>query len=220
MSSFATRRRSSSTSTILTMPLSEYFQPLNPATISLFFLIFFSFDLWGTFIKSLFSKRQLDSSRIINWLIGLGFFSLLWFLLRFFLPPSQLRIALTILVLDLITLPHYLRAGELKKLAVAWWPLKFPLLVIAPFLPAVFIKASLPPYYSDEMAYHFISPAQLAHLTTWRFDGNFYPNLPQVFDSFFTLSFVLTKTYSVARLTHFAILVTAFLFAYATLKKI
>lgn len=202
------------------MPLSEYFQPLNPATISLFFLIFFSFDLWGTFIKSLFSKRQLDSSRIINWLIGLGFFSLLWFLLRFFLPPSQLRIALTILVLDLITLPHYLRAGELKKLAVAWWPLKFPLLVIAPFLPAVFIKASLPPYYSDEMAYHFISPAQLAHLTTWRFDGNFYQSLPQVFDLFFVLTFALTKTYSVVRLTHFAILTTAMMFAFTSLKRL
>ena len=202
------------------MPLSEYFQPLNPATISLFFLLFFSFDLWGTFIKSFFFKRQPDTSRVINWLVGLGFFSLLWFLLRFFLPPNQLRVALTILALDLIALPHYLSSGELKKLATAWWQLKFPLLIIVPLFPAVFIKASLPPYYSDEMAYHFISPAQLAHLSTWRFDGDFYQSLPQVLDLFFVLAFALTKTYSVARLTIFAILATAMLFAFSSFKRL
>lgn len=201
------------------MLLSDFFQPLNPSSIGLFVILFLSFDLWGTLVKFYLIKREPDRSRIINWLIGLGLFSFLWFLLRFFLSPNQFRIALSVLVLDLAALPHYLQTRGLKKLVVAWWQMKIPLLLIVPFLPAVFVKASLPPYYSDEMAYHFISPAQLASLETWRFNGDFYPNLPQVFDLFFVLTFALSKTYALARLTHFAILTTAMMLAFGSLKR-
>lgn len=200
------------------MQLSDYFQPLNLTTFAQYLLLLISFDLSGTFAKSLLIKRQSDDSRIINWLIGLGLFSFVWFLIRFFLPPNQFHVAMSILILDLIALPHYLKAGEFKRLIVSCWRLRFPFLIIIPFLPAVFIKASLPPYYSDEMAYHFISPSQLAHISTWHFDGDFYPNLPQVFDLFFVLVFALTKTYSVARLFIFSTLVTAILFTFSFLK--
>lgn len=201
------------------MLLSDYFQPLNPTTLILFFVLLISFDLWGTFVKSILIKRQSQDGRIINWLIGLGFFSFFWFLSRFFLPPNQLLVASSIVVLDLITLPYYLKSRELGKFIAACWQFRYPFLMIVPFLPAVFVKASLPPYYSDEMAYHFISPSQLLHISTWHFDGDFYPNLPQVFDLFFVLIFSLTKTYSVVRLFIFTSLITSFLFTFSFLKK-
>lgn len=201
------------------MLLSDYFQSLNPLTLALFLLLLLSFDLWGTSVKSLLINRQPDDSRIVNWLIGLGLFSFLWFLIRFLLPPNQLFVTSSILILDIITLPQYVKDGGFKKLITACWQLKLPFLIIVPFLPAIFIKASLPPYYSDEMAYHFISPSQLAHISTWNFDGNFYSNLPQVFDLFYVLVFSLTKTYSIVRLFIFTTLTTSFLFSFSHLKK-
>lgn len=201
------------------MLLSDYFQPLNLTTLILFFVLLISFDLWGTFVKSILIKRQSQDGRIINWLIGLGFFSFFWFLSRFFLPPNQLLVASSIVVLDLITLPYYLKSRELGKFIATCWQFRYPFLMIVPFLPAVFVKASLPPYYSDEMAYHFISPSQLLHISTWHFDGDFYPNLPQVFNLFFVLIFSLTKTYSVVRLFIFTSLITSFLFTFSFLKK-
>lgn len=201
------------------MLLSDYFHPLNPTTLTLFFLLLISFDFWGTFIKSILLKKLSHDSRIINWLMGLGFFSFFWFLIRFFLPPNQLLVASSIILLDLVTLPHYLKSREFTKIFSACWQFRYPILIIAPFLPAVFVKASLPPYYSDEMAYHFISPSQLTHLSTWHFDGDFYPSLPQVFNLFFVLIFALTKTYSVVRLFVFSTLVTAILFTFSFLRK-
>ena len=201
------------------MLLSDYFQPLNLTTLTQFFLLLISFDFWGTFIKSILLKKLSHDSRIINWLIGLGFFSFFWFLVRFFLPPNQLLVASSIILLDLITLPYYLKSKGFSKLISECWRFRYPILIIAPFLPAVFVKASLPPYYSDEMAYHFISPSQLAHISTWHFDGDFYPNLPQVFNLFFVLVFALTKTYSVVRLFIFSTLVTAILFTFSFLRK-
>lgn len=199
--------------------LSDYFQPLNPHTLFYSFLLFVFFDSLGTFVKKFIIKPVAsDSSRILNWLIGFGFFIFVWFVLRFFIPPHQPAVIITILVLSAVALPTYVKNGEFKKALAALWQLKIPLLIIAFFLPAVFVKASLPPYYADEMAYQFIPPYFLKMIDVWRFDGGLYSNVPQLFNTFFNLAFALTKTYSIVRLFHFSILVTAMGYTYQKLK--
>lgn len=99
------------------------------------------------------------------------------------------------------------------------WKLKVPILIIVPFLSAVFVKASLPPYYSDEMAYHYISPLALKLLAPIKYVGDFYADLPRTLDIFWQLVFSLFHTYSVARLFHFTILATSMLYAYAMIRK-
>jgi len=200
--------------------LSDYFQPLNITTLSYYLGLLIFFDILGTFVKKKLISFKQDNSRIINWLIGLSFFVFVWFLLRFFIPPQQTPLILSILGLLSLSLPSYLKNQEHKKILSTIWELKFPLLIIVPFLPAVFVKASLPPYYSDEMAYQFISPSALVDINTWNFVGKFYQNLPRNFNYFFTLAFSLTKTYSVVRLFHFSILVTAIIFAYQKIKNL
>jgi len=198
--------------------LSDYFQPLLPYGFVFYFLIFFFFDALGTFLKKRFISSK-NNSKIINWIIGLGFFIFIWFLASLFIPYSRNNILISILILSLITMPEYIRDGELRKFIVELWSLKIPILIIAPLLPAVFVKASLPPYYSDEMAYHFISPSDLFSLDRIRYTGGLYADLPRIMDLFYSIMFSLTKTYSVARLFHFTILASSMLFSYKILKK-
>src|SRR3989339_1053354 len=77
--------------------LSDYFQPLNIRNILIFIIMIFFFDVVGTFIKKYFIKnRQLsDNTRILNWLIGFGFFIFLWFLAGFLIRPTQLVILIS-----------------------------------------------------------------------------------------------------------------------------
>lgn len=201
------------------LKLSEFYQPLNLSTLSISVFLFVFFDSLGTMVKRfIFRSKNDDVSRILNWLIGFGFFIFVWFILRFFIPPRQSSVLLSIVILFLISLPTYLKDKELHKLFIAVWQLKIPLLVIAPFLPAVFVKASLPPYYADEMAYQFIPPYFRELIDIWRFDGGLYSNVPQLFNTFFNLVFALTKTYSIVRLYHFLILTTAMAYTYLKLK--
>src|SRR3989344_3116393 len=200
------------------MPLSDYFQPLNLQTLLLVFFLWTFFDSWGVMVKRFIDPEGVLTSRIVDWLLGLGIFIFIWFILGFFIAPRPIPVLLSLLALSLVSFPPYLKNKSVLSLLAQLWQLKLPLLIIAAFLPAVFVKASLPPYYSDEMAYHFISPGSLVQLTTWKFNGGVFQNVPRLFDTFFILSFSFAKTYSVARLTHFAILATAMLFAYQRLK--
>ncbi|AKM83703.1 MAG: Uncharacterized protein UR17_C0001G0938 [Candidatus Woesebacteria bacterium GW2011_GWF1_31_35] len=203
--------------------LSDYFQPLNIRNILIFIIMIFFFDVVGTFIKKYFIKnRQLsDNTRILNWLIGFGFFIFLWFLAGFLIRPTQLVILISATFILVLTLPWYIKNKEYVKL-IKQVKILFPFLIIViPLLPAVFVKASLPPYYSDEMAYHFISPytANYQLADVWRFDGGVLNNAPRLIDTFFVLGFSLTKTYSIVRLTLFSILITSIVFVGHFLRK-
>jgi hypothetical protein len=199
--------------------LGDFFQPLNFLTLFYFICLFLFFDFTGTFIKHKLLKISDKGTRIVNWLLGFGFFIFLWFLLSLFITPGRDQILISITVVTIFTLPDYIKNGEYKHLIGEIWNLRTPLLVIAPFLPAVFVKASLPPYYSDEIAYHFISPFTLHTLAPIKYLGGFFSSLPRTLDLFWQLVFTLFHTYSVARLFHFMILVTAILFTYLILKK-
>lgn len=200
------------------LKLGDFFAPLNLYTLIYFLGLVLFFDVLGTFVKKKIVRKN-ASSRIINWLIGFGFFIFVWFILRFFIPPHRSYLLISIAGLFLISLPTYLKQGDYLALFKDLWDKKIVLLIIAPFLPALFVKASLPPYYADEMAYHFLSPSGLAAIEPWNFHGGLYVNLPRVMNLFYDIAFSLVRTYSVARLINFSILATAMLYSYSVLKR-
>lgn len=200
--------------------ITDYFQPLNLKMLAFFFGLFIFFDILGTFIGKKVFKLKVDGvSRILNWLLGFGFFVFVWFLLSMLVVPDPGRILISIGILMIPSLPLYIKDKEYLELIKEIWNLKVPILIIFPFLPAVFVKASLPPYYADEMAYHYISPLTLKLMTPIHYVGGLFSNVPRTLELFWILIFSLLKTYSVARLFHFMFLATSMLYCYSVLKK-
>ncbi len=199
--------------------LSGYFQPLNFVTLSWFIFLFFFFDIVGSYFAKLIFKKEVELLRLINWLIGYGIFIFMWFIVSLFTPYKFLSVILSIVVLLVFSLPSYIKNKTYLPLFRQIWDLKFAILIILPFLPSVFVKASLPPYYADEMAYHFISPGTLNQLSSIKYTGGIYADLPRIQNLFYEISFSLTKTYSVARLFHFTVLATAMIYTFAVLKR-
>lgn len=206
------------------LKLSDFFSPLNLVNFLYFISAIVFFDILGTFIKNFLVREDKANSetRIINWLIGLGFFIFVWFILGFFVIPTQLNIVISILILFAATLPNYLRNRKYLSLFHLAKPLLFPILLVVPIIPATLVKASLPPYVWDEMAYHFISPFVELHRISqyWQFTGDLYMNLPRLMDTLYILSFSVTSTYSVVRLIQFLILITAIFAGYLAIRKL
>lgn len=199
--------------------LSHFFAPLNVLTLSFFILIFIFFDILGTFVKNFFDKRNNSDSRILNWMIGFGVFVFAWFIASLLVPYTQKNILISIFILLSVSLPSYLKSNGFASFFKSFKNVIVPIIIIAPFLPAVFVKASLPPYYGDEMAYHYIPPQVLLDLANVHYTGGLYADLPRNLNLFWEIIFSLTNTYSVARLFHFTILATALIFTYHSLKN-
>ena len=139
--------------------------PFSPATLFHFLvagLILFAFDRLGgrlIWAFSLFARHRSGSSesrstswllRPLYWIIGLGGYSAIWFLLHFFLPFSPLFVLGSLLILVFI--------GKTENLDVlARWVLKsfLYLLALVPILPALWTMISLPPHRWDELRYHY-----------------------------------------------------------------
>lgn len=202
------------------MKLTDFFNPLNFQSLVQYILLFLFFDILGTYAKRyLLKPSESDSTRIINWLIGLGLFVFIWFMISLGVPYTANNILISIGVLTFVSTPYYIKSQAFKSLASDVLRLKLPILLIVPFLPAVFVKSSLPPYYGDEMAYHFISPYSVMHLEALKYRGGLYADLPRLMNMFYEIIFSLTKTYSIARLFHFTILTSSMLYAYKVLSK-
>lgn len=199
--------------------LAEYYQPLNLQLIIFSLLTFLFFDVLG-FVFNLRFIKSPDFLRPVNWLYGIGIFVFIWFLLYFFIPLNSTFIIISACVLVLVSFPSYLRNDGLPSLLSCFKANPWPLIIILPLLPAVFVKASLPPYYFDEMAYQFLSPISIIKQNTWDFwPGGFYQNLPRTLNLFFWLIFSVVKSYSPARFLHFVIYATSMFSIYLWIKK-
>jgi hypothetical protein len=203
--------------------LSDYFQPLNLINILYVLLALIFFDVLGTFVKSFFIKnKKIDTeTRLINWLIGLGFFVFTWFIFGYLVFPGQLSILYSLVILTGISLPYYLLNKSYFPFLKFIKSLGWPILLVLPLLIPTFVKASLPPYAWDEMAYHFVSPYDLLHNISqyWQYNGNIYMNLPRLMDTLYVLSFSVTHTYSVVRFIQFSIFITSIFTAYLLVSK-
>lgn len=200
------------------MKLSNYFQPLLPTNIFVFIFLFIFFDSLGiAFRKKIISNSE--EFRTLDWLIGLGLYIFIWFFLGLYIVPSRNNIVISLAVIGTPVLLYYFKNKYYISLKKTVWDLKLVFILFIPFLFAVFVKSSLPPYQWDEMAYHFISPLQLSKIKTWKFTGNIYSDLPRLMDTLYIITFSLTRTYSVARLIHFNVFFTSLLFSYQILRK-
>jgi len=152
------------------------------------------------------------------WLFGWGTCTFFWFIAHQFVPlKPEWIIALSSLLVG-ISLPTYIKADGWLSLTRALRQGIVPLLLLTPLFPALWVKASLPPYMTDEMAYQLISPYELSVADRWQFSPGIYHVIPKSLNIFFHASFALFRTYSPARIVHFAIVVSAFLGVYEWVK--
>lgn len=196
------------------MELTELFQPLNVFTLTGFGLSFLAFDTIGFFLAGQLQIPLL--LRFGHWLLGLGAFVLVWFILHFFISFLPQYVLITLLLLALGTLPyaviHKSWQSLVREVMTFPWPFVFIALVAKP----LFFHLSLPPRFWDEMAYHYYSPSQLLYEQTWQYEDLFRTNVlylfsmtPRFLDTAYVLMFALTKTYATARLLHFTLFFTS-----------
>ena len=182
--------------------LNEYYHPLNISLVLGAVTIFFFLDVVGWW----FDRKILQSPvflRPVFWIYGLGLFIFYWFLLHFQFTYSPSFIIWSSVPWLIVCLPEYLMKNGWKSLLDFLFLNKLPLFFLSLLIPALFVKSSLPPYLTDEAAYHFISPWEATH-GVWDFNQyRFYVNIPKLLDIFFALPFSIFKTYSVSRLLHF-----------------
>ncbi len=198
--------------------LSEYFRPLSPLLLLISLGLFVYFDVLGVFIDKKFIKSP-SFIRPAIWIYGVGAIVFEWFWLRFLIPIRPNYVLWSLVPLLIIALPSYIKNREWRSLTVF---IKANLLSIMPiliFLPILLVKSSLPPYLTDEMQYHFLSPYE-TYNSTWKIDyESVHPSLPKELDLFFAIPFSLTKTYSPTRLLHFAIFYSSVSAIYAWFKS-
>ena len=200
--------------------LKDYYHPFSFGMSLTLISVLFYLDSLGFWVRREWLKATSSEFRTMDVLLGLGHFVFLWFVLGFFIAPTQIAIAFS-LVCTGIPLQYYsFKKKALKQLVTL--DLLSPaivFLIVARFLNLAFVKSSLPPYYSDEMAYHFISASALTKIDTWHFEGDLYGMLPRLLDTFYLLGFSLTKTQVIGRAVHFIILLSTFIMSFRILKK-
>lgn len=191
------------------MQLNDYYAPLNFINFFVFTLFFLSMDVIGNYWATLLKFPNF--LRSVHWTFGLGLFIFAWFLLHFYLPFQQSYIILSIVVLVSPFVPYYIKNKGIVSLVKVFWEFPFPLIFLLAIAQKIFFLVSLPPYVNDELAYHYVSPAELITRTGWDFNHNinFYYMIPKTLETAFTLMFSLTQTYAAARLLHFMIFFTS-----------
>lgn len=197
--------------------LVDYFKPISPSIFLLFLVFFFTFEMIGFW----FSQKIVHApswTRSIWWAFGLGVFICAWFLVNLFVPITQRSVLLVLFTLVIPSFFFYLKHRGWQSLFRTYWLARLAIISFVPLIPLVLIKASLPPYLTDEMAYQYMSPVDLSLATKWSFSGGIYHVIPKSLNLLYHLTFALTKTYALARLFHFLILFTAMLSLFSWLR--
>ncbi len=201
------------------LKLDDFFAPLGIANLTIFFAFLASCEIVGFSLAKVFIKKIPDFLRGAIWLLGLGLVVFSYFLSHFFIPYAWPAIGICLAILLIPSLPIYIKEKGWQSLTKFWKGSYLPLLLLIPVLPLIYIKASLPPYIWDEMAYHYISPYTLYYEKAWQFGAGVYGNFPRLLETAFIALFSLTKTYVAARLLQFSIFITALVVAYRFLKE-
>lgn len=197
--------------------LQDYFSHLTPELFFVVLLILMLFEIVGDSIMRNFNTNN-SLLRITHWMVGFGVYCFLWFILNLFVPLNKNNVLLSLLPF-IFFIPSYIKRKGYTSLISSIYQLSIPILLLLPLYLTIFSRASLPPYLTDEMAYQFISPQDLVSSKPWEFSGGLYQVIPKNLNVLFHTTFALTNTYSVARLIHFFIFLTATLTAYTWLKQ-
>lgn len=191
------------------MQLTDFFAPISIYNVSIFILAFTVFDAIGIKISSkIMGPLYL---RPIFWIFGLAIFVFVWFILHFFLPFWPVYVWTSLIFFGLLFLPGYLKNKRYQSLLKAFVSFPFPFIFLLIGAKPLFFLLSAPPYWTDELAYHFYSPSQLFTETAWPFlDGlGLYNMVPRFLNTSYTLMFSLSKTYVTARILHLHLVFSA-----------
>jgi len=199
------------------MTLLDYFKPLDPNNLFIFILMFASWHIVGSLIDKKWIKLPQEFT-LIRWTFGLAIWILTVYLSHFFYPLRPITVLATYLPIFLICLAKTKFKFTLlsKQIIFNSLILLLPLVMI---VKPVFVKLSLPPHLWDEMAYHWVSPSTIAFEKTWNLSGGLYQSMPRSLETAAIGLFVLTKTYSSARLLQFLIFLTTAATVYLNFKK-
>ncbi|MCJ7740479.1 hypothetical protein MUP32_04150 [Candidatus Microgenomates bacterium] len=195
------------------MQLSDFFATLNLSNLSIFFLSFIIFDAAGVNIACFIKPGKY--LRYVYWIFGLALFIFVWFILHFFIPFWPVYVWISLITFGVLSLPLYLKNKGPLTLFQAFIRFPYPLLIIPLIFKPFYFLVNAPPFYTDEMAYHFFSPAQLMLENHWSFwpattAPSLYAMMPKTLDTAFLIMFSITKTYSTARLLHFLLVFSSF----------
>lgn len=200
------------------MTLLDFYTPLHLKNILISLAFLVCFDVIGERINRLLIKSN-EYYQSLRWLFGMGFFVFVWYFLGFVFLPNSLNLILSLTLVTLPFLPGYIKGGFFGSILGGRKILIWPLLLLLPLLPVFWIKASLPPYQWDELAYHYSSPWGYHHIVLRHLTDGFYENIPRLYDSLYAIMFSFSKTYSIARLFHFLTYFSAFTFVFHWLKR-
>jgi len=189
--------------------LNDYFHALSPLVAGQLVLIILGFDVIGNGLVNLVTDKQTSWFRSAHWIIGMGLFVSIWFVIHFFVPYLDYILWLLLFVLGLIFFRWYQKRFSVSDLlaTVVWFEV-FVLLSL-PLIKYLFVQISLPPFAWDEMAYHFYSPAQVISERNWDFSNpGFYNMMPRLLETLFVATFAMSKTYVIARCLQLLLIVS------------
>lgn len=191
------------------MQLSDFFANFNSYNIVVFLIAFFIFDAIGSTIARLVQSPLY--LRTVYWIWGLSIFVFIWFLLHMFMPFLPQYVWTSLIICGILSFPVYIKSGGPKSLLKEIIKFPYPLLIILIVFKPMYFMLSAPPYWTDEMAYHFYSPARLAVEGRWVFlsGPSLYEMIPKFLDTSYILIFSLTRTYAIARVIHFLVVFTS-----------
>lgn len=149
--------------------------------------------------------------RYINWIFGLGLFVFFWFLIHLFIPFRTNYVATSLIIFISLFLPLYIKNRGLLTLMEEVLKFPYPLIFLLLIAPKLFFLISMPPYVTDELAYHYYSPMDMTVSTKWDFSNHIglYYMLPRTLETAYGLMFTLANTYAIARLLHFVIFISS-----------
>lgn len=199
--------------------INNFFSPLNLSNISILFFFIFYCEILGYWVSRKFIGEIKPLLRGSIWLIGLGVVVFVYFLSHFYLSYASTANLILLAVINIVPTIFYFKEKAFVGLFNYLKSNVIPIVIVSLIMPIIVVKASMPPYVWDEMAYHFISPHDVYFEKAWNFGSSFYMNLPRLMDTAFISLFSLTNTYSPARLLSFFVFISFLLMAYRFLKE-
>jgi hypothetical protein len=203
--------------------LSQFDEPWTLRTLGMLLYVLGAFDVTGFFIRHKWFSRESDELRLADWFWGFSVFAFIWFIVGYFVAPQGWLVGMGFLLPYALFAKYYWNQSGLKSMGKALKDVSIFLIPLVFFLPAFAIKTSLPPYYSDEMAYHFVSPAYLQNLKTFDWlnlqDFSVFNFIPKSLDIFYILFFSMTKTNVLSRAVNSLFFFSSFLVVCGIVKK-
>ncbi len=201
------------------MSIYDFYHPTGIYDLIILSVLILGWDVIGSSIARI--SKLPKESRAFDWVVGMSVFSFLWWLLKDWaqFKPKEIWTIFFMLVIPLSK--KYIRQKNIKGF-ISFLKENIALFISGiPLFIAIFIKVSLPPYFADEIGYHYYSPSQITStFEEFQKRDDLYAKIPQGLDNIYRISFALTKSYSVARMVNLSIVISGLISIGSFLNKL